>query len=220
MMRMRAVAVACGLAALLSCITMIAIGCARLRRVSTGEVVTAMPTASIVPPIATVAPPVSVVEAPPTETPEVEAPREEPTKPVVPEVKVAAQTGLRDELEGLHSLLSELQKAVSTPSPEKVETLSLRVLVRLAHIEFKALEHLRKSEEAVRVSEVVQMMDEMRANLRDARSAIKRGSVKVASAAISEMIDKAKALEELLISPAHEKESASQTTLKQPYEKP
>lgn len=219
-MRMREVAIVCASATLLLCVTMIAIGCARLKRVSPREVVTAMPTASIVPPIATVAPPMSIVEAPPTEAPEVEALKEEPIKPTAPEAKVTTPTELRDELKGLHSLLSELQSAVSTPSPEKVETLSLRVLVRLAYIEFKALEHLRKSEEAVRVSEVVQMMDEMRANLRDARSAIKRGSMKMASAAISEMIDKAKALEELLASPAHEKESTSQTTLKQPYKKP
>lgn len=213
-MRMHTVAFVCAIAIMLACASLIAIGCARLRRVSPSEVVTKMPPTSIVPPIATVAPPASLVEAPPAEVPEVEVAEEKPAKPAVSEAKVITQVELRDEFKVLHGLLSELQDAVSKPSPERVEAISLRVLVRLAHIEVKALKHLHEANEAVRTGEVVQVMDEMRANLRDARSAVKRGSAKVASATISEMIDKANALEEMLTGAAQVKENISQPATK------
>ncbi|MCS7254610.1 MAG: hypothetical protein RMK18_11565 [Armatimonadota bacterium] len=217
-MKTRIVVLTFALAVLFSCAALIVLGCARLKRVSQNELIAVTPPTSIAPPIATIAPPVSVVETPPVEATKV--PKKEITEPVAPDVEVAPQPELEREFKKLHTLLSELQSAISTPSPDRVEAASLRVLVRLAHIEVKALEHLRRTEDMVRVSEVIQLMDDVRASLRDARSAVKRGSIKVASAAVDEMIDKVEALEGLLVSVTESKESIPHTEVKQPSEKP
>lgn len=199
---------------LLACLILIVFGCARLRRVGKGEFVSITPPRSIAPPIVTVAPapPESVVEAPqPIKVADVEE-----EKPIVKMVAIPVE--VKREFDGLRALLSELQEAASIRALGRVDSLSLRILVKLAQIEVMAIEHLKRSEDVMRVSDVVQTMDEIRARLREAKDDIRRGSIKVAIAAIEEAIESAKTVEELLLKTAELKGAAPQTGA-QPTEK-
>jgi hypothetical protein len=188
--------------AVLACVGLsfaLTVGCGRLKRVGTEEIKLAPP-ATIIPPITTVAPPQSVIEAPtPTEI----------AKEEIQEVAEAMPKGLKEEFGKLNALLSELDEAVSAQSVEKVEAVSLRMLIRLAHIEVMAVEQMRGGEDALKVSEVIKTLDEVRANLRDVRNALKRGSAKVAGASVDELKERVKSLESLLVKGAEETPSLS-----------
>jgi len=179
------------------------VGCGRLKRVGTEEIKLAPP-ATIIPPITTIAPPQSLVEVPtPAEIAEEEMPKEVAKKEVQEVVEVAPKE-LSEEFKKLNALLNELDEAVLAQSLEKVEAVSLRMLIRLAHIEVMAVEQMRGGEDALKISEVIKTLDDVRANLRDVRNALKRGSVKVASVFVEELKERVKWLGSLLLKGAVE----------------